>query len=191
MKLKVISISNTNIKSIIDGICVADNIKSILNSLILRGDYNYVNFVYSLFSMYTNSYTCLKDLNVSELMNIGENINCIDSVCRSKPNYLQEHILVGSYYDVLFNKTTTESLSKFNGYFYDDLYERLHLYMGKEEVYEHMDDVFTAVEILFDSIECNVLHFLLKDEENVDTSTNEYFALYFEIIQDKLYLFMA
>jgi len=190
MKLKIISISNASIKDIIDSICVTDKIKNILNSLILRGDYSHINFIYSLFSIYANSYTCLKDLNLSEMIDIGKNIDCIDKVCRGKPNYLQEHILIGSYYDVLFNKTTTESLSKFNGYFYDDLYERLHLCMGQEEVYDNMDDVFTAVEILFDSIECNVLHFLLKEEESADSSS-EYFALYFEIVQDKLYLFMA
>lgn len=190
MQLKMICLSNSSIKSIIDGICVTDRIRNILHSLILRGDYTYVNFVYSLFSIYANSYTCLKDLHLSEI-DAGENILCIDRICRGKPNYIQEHILVGSYYDVLFNKTTTESLNKFNGYFYDDLFERLHMCLGRDEVYEHMDDVFTAVEILFDSIESNVLHFLLKGEENEETSSNENFALYFEIIQDKLYLFMA
>lgn len=190
MKLKIISISNSDVKRIIDGICTTDYVKSILNSIILRGDYSYINFVYSLFSLYTNSYTCLKDLHLSAI-DATENIICIDNVCRGKPNYLQEHILIGSYYDVLFNKTTTESLSKFNGYFYDDIYERLHLYMGKEEVYDCMDDVFVAIEILFDSIESNVLHFLLKEEESPNSSSNEYFALYFEIVRDKLYLFMA
>jgi hypothetical protein len=178
-------VSNHDVRSIIDGLPVNDKIKSIINNLILRYDHSYVNFVYTVFSVYTNTYSRINgeysDLSHTESIHI---YNIFNELIK---DVKYDRIFIADRYDVLFNSSCVGDPGdrKFTHYFYEDMYSRLEYLVGVKEAPLILEDIFECLEYIIKYIEANVTRILEKKDS---TYSNSHFSLYLDIIQDRLML---
>lgn len=186
-------VSNNSIKSIIDRLTIKETTKEVLEAIILHYDYSYVNFIYTLFSVYLRAYVRLVD-NIED-MSYSEIREIIDKFNAELPRVNPDNILLVDRYDILFTLSPMLFLEsdKFTSFIYEYIYNRIeHLidvnYFKEdmsEEAIDYMEDILEAIEEIMASIEHTIIRHVNKDDEE---STYGTFKLHLEIVDDSLYI---
>lgn len=160
--MRVFIINDKVILDVINNLTVEDKIKDIVKDIILRFDYNYVNYIYSVFSAYVSYYISIVNENsnltkhdVAGIYNKFRKHN-IDPVLRN--------VFIADVYDVIF-ATSDFDKTKYKFFFYDDMYSRLVNISNETEASIVMEDVFGSLEAIFGSVEETILFGLIQTDE--------------------------
>lgn len=162
--MKLFILNDNVVKNIIGRLTIEDNVREIIETIILRYDYSFTNFVYSMFSVYTTYYAQLLDenshLNYTEANRIfGELSNMNLTVDRS-------NVFIADIYDIMYVSLSFEK-TRFKHYFYEDTYNRLENLLGVENATTYMEEIFDAMESIFSAVEENlVFNIIERDESN-------------------------
>lgn len=153
------------VHEIVNRLTLEDKVRDIILTIIQRYDYSLTNFIYSMFSVYTTYYANLRDENSHVSYYEAENI-FRDLSSRSKLEIDRSNVFVADIYDIIFCQSSFEK-SRFKGYFYEDMYNRLANLIGVPEAYEHMEEIFDAMETIFCAVEENlVFNIIQRDDPN-------------------------
>jgi hypothetical protein len=153
--MQLFLINNKVIFDIVENLTLEDKSKEILKNVILRFDYNYINFIYTMFNVYTTYYFSIMDENsnlshkeVIEILNKFSNYNI-------KPDL--RHVFIADVYDILYSVSSLEK-SKFNSYFYGDMFNRIENLYGPKIANSHMEVIFDSLETIFKSVEETIIY---------------------------------
>lgn len=180
--MRLFIVNNKVISDIIENLTVEDKIKDIAKNVILKFDYEYIHFIYGIFSAYTTYYFSIVDEN----SNLGRVE--VEDICGkfSQCNVAIDlrHVFMADVYDILYVTSSWEK-SKFKHYFYEDMFSRLQNIYGTEIASSHMEDVFEILETIFISIEETIIFGLVQSEAVVNNVT-----VYTEIMNNSLMIYV-
>ena len=187
MNVKLVCVTEQHVSDLIKSVCVTESVCDVMERLMCDG---YLDFVFNLFTVYASSYMSVADTN-ADTHTLQENLEAISRIEAIRPGCDVHSIMVGSYYDVMYHKASTDTFGKFNSYFYDDLYTGLCELLDEAEVYNYIDEIVKGLETLFDAIENNVLHFLMECNAAEAKPFRQYFVIYFEVIRGRLMMYIV
>lgn len=163
--MKLFVLNNQVVKDIVNSLTIEDKIKDIILNVIHRYDYSLVNFIYSMFSVYTTYYANLLDEN-SHISYIEAQQIFKELSSRTSLEIDRSNVFVADVYDILFTQSCSER-SQLKGYFYEDTYSRLVNIIGINQAHEHMEEIFDALKDIFCMIEQNLIYGIIqKDDYN-------------------------
>ena len=160
--MKLFVLNDRVVKEIVNRLTIEDNVREIIENIILRFDYSFTNFVYSMFSVYTTYYTNLLDenshINYHEAQRIFSDL--------SKSNLIVEHsnVFVADIYDIMYVSCTWDK-TRFKHYFYEDMYNRLENLLGVQNATTYMEEVFDAMDNIFSAIEENLVFNIIESDD--------------------------
>ncbi len=164
--MKLFILNDQVVKNIIGRLTVEDNIREIIENIILRYDYSFTNFVYSMFSVYTTYYVQLLDENSH--INYLEASNIFTELTKMNLVVDRSNVFVADVYDIMYVSLSFEK-TRFKHYFYEDTYNRLENLLGVENATTYMEEIFDAMETIFSAIEENlVFNIVERDEANTN-----------------------
>jgi len=164
--MKLFILNDQVVKNIIGRLTVEDNIREIIENIILRYDYSFTNFVYSMFSVYTTYYVQLLDENSH--INYLEASNIFTELTKMNLVVDRSNVFVADVYDIMYVSLSFEK-TRFKHYFYEDTYNRLENLLGVENATTYMEEIFDAMETIFSAIEENlVFNIVERDEPNTN-----------------------
>ena len=180
--MKFFIINDKEIKQILDSLTISKEARDVIDSITLRFDYNYVNFVYSVFSVYTTYYCCVGDENSSVFGVEAQQI--YDKYADANLNIDRRNVFVADIYDIMYTVSCFDK-DRFKDYFYEDIYNRLENVLGVENATIHMEEVFDSMETLFNAIEACIIASISPAE---DLTGNV--VMYLEIHQHGLMFYL-
>lgn len=155
-------------------------IYNIVKQIIMKYNYNYVNFIYAMFSIYNNIYISVNNKNSG--LSYTEIQDLVNKLSKYKKNIIVDYIVVSDVYDFLYNLYSNEY--KFNDWFYSDIFSRLsNLYYSKyvDEIFE---DVIDTLSNVFSILDSNIFTYITSKYENFNSNI----VIYLEIVNDYLFL---
>lgn len=163
--MKLFVLNDHVVKDIVNSLTIEDKIKDIILNVIHRYDYNLVNFIYSMFSVYTTYYVNLLDEN-SHISYLEAQQIFKELTTRTNLQIDRSNVFVADIYDILFVQMSYDK-TRLKGYFYEDTYNRLDNLIGTIQAHECMDEIFDALENVFCAIEQNLVYNIVqKDDSN-------------------------
>lgn len=170
------------IKNIINSLAVEDNVRKIIENIILKYDHNFINFIYNIFSTYTTYYIQVLSKN-SQLST--EEINVIlQNLKKINPFIKKSDVFITDIYDILCINTSFDKL-RFNHYFYEDIYNRLETLLGTTNATKYAEEIFDTIEIILLIIEKNIVFNIIKQAD-----LESIIILYLELTPQRLIIFV-
>lgn len=160
--MKLFVLNDRVVKDILNRLTLEDNVREIIENIILRFDYSFTNFVYSMFSVYTTYYANLLDENSH--VNYHEAQRIFNDISRTNLVVDRSNVFVADIYDIMYVSVTWDK-TRFKHYFYEDMYNRLENILGVEHATTHMEEVFDAMECIFSAIEETLVFNIIEREE--------------------------
>ncbi|NTW91180.1 MAG: aminoacyl-histidine dipeptidase [Erysipelotrichaceae bacterium] len=171
--MKLFIINDRDIKNILDSLTVEDTVRNIIESIILRFDYNFTNFIYSVFSVYTTYYAQLTDENSH--LNYNEAQNIFNTLTDFNISVDRSNVFVADIFDIMYI-TSAYDRTRFKSYFYEDTYNRLENLLGVDNATTHMEEIFEALETIFSAVEENLV-FKIIEADNPNPNVIFYLEL--------------
>jgi len=165
--MKLFILNDTVIKEILNRLVIDDELRGIIDAIVLRFDYSFTNFIYSVFSVYTVQYMQLTDHNCSIPYNDIDRI--YNNLRKTNLDIDRNNIFVADIYDVLYVASAPDSV-KFKSHFYEDMYNRTENLFGGKVASDNMDELFDTLETVFSVIEESLILNLIShinEESNV------------------------
>jgi len=181
----LLSINNRAINDIIESLVIDKEIKAILKQVILRYDYSYINFLYSLFSVYSKSYIRINNEKCE--LSINERLEILSTFSSklNKVNY--DNIFIADTFDVLFSISPhywMES-TKFNSFLYEDIYSRIENVINAGSADFYLEDIMESIEYISSFVESSIIRILtIKDEKSILSILH----MHIDIDENNLYL---
>lgn len=160
--MRVFIINDRVVIDIINNLTLDDKIKEIVKSIILKYDYSFINYIYSVFSVYTTYYFSIADENSSLNLNDAREIH--SKFTKHNINADIGNIFMADIYDIMFS-TSDFDKSKYRHFFYEDMCNRLINLLGDEETSVVMEDIFESLEFIFGSVEETIIFGMIQSEE--------------------------
>ena len=160
--MRVFIINDRVVLDIINNLTLDDKIKEVIKNLILRYDYSYINYIYSVFSVYTNYYSSITDHNTS--LSRREAFDIYHKFKEHNLNPDISNIFMADVYDIMF-ATSDFDKSKYKHFFYEDMFNRLVNLTSEKEASASMEDIFESLEVIFGAVEETIVFGLIKTEE--------------------------
>lgn len=161
--MRLIRISDKAISDIVNSLAIEQEVAECVKVIITRYDGNYVNFVYTVLSVYMKTYVGISDTS-SYLTQYDK-----DSVLeRLSVNWSTENsVLVIDRFDLIYSNSYIDhfGIGKFNDYFYEDIYNRIENLYGDKVAADRSNDVFVAMESIFQAIESVFIRLLCIDDD--------------------------
>lgn len=157
-----------------------ENTYKLIREIILQCDYSYVNFVYSIFSVYSNIYINVCNRN-SELTytDIQKVVNKLSTY---KNNIVAEHIVTSDMYDILYNMYSDDY--QFNSIMYDDIFSRLSNVYKNENIVEVFESIIKTLSNVFSILDSNIFNFMSSKNKDF----NGVIYIHLEIVDQYLFL---
>ncbi len=168
--MKVFIINDKVVLDILHNLTVDDKLKDIVKKIILRYDYSFINYIYSVFSVYTTYYSSITDENSNLSMRDVEQIHSQFSDCNL--NVDRRNIFMADVYDIMYATSDWEK-TKFKCFFYEDIFNRLDNLINNKEILENLEfeDIFEIMETIFGAVEETIVFGLIKSEDLTSTIT--------------------
>lgn len=181
--MKLFILNDHVIKEIINSLTIEEEIKDIILNVIHQYDYSLVNFIYDMFSVYAGYY--VNPLNENSYIPPTEAQQIFTELSsRINPNIDRNNVFVADIYDILFFRPRYEK-SPLNGYFYEDIYNRLENIIGTDQAFKYAEEIFDALEDIFYTVEEDLIQEIIQNDEY---SGNV--IIYLELKENKLMVYV-
>lgn len=162
--MKVFIINDKVVLDILHNLTVDDKLKDIVKKIILRYDYSFINYIYSVFSVYTTYYSSITDENSHLSMRDVEHIHSQFTSCNL--NVDRRNIFMADVYDIMYSTSDWEK-TKYKCFFYEDMFNRLENLVDNREILEGLEfeEIFGILESIFGAVEETIVFGLIKTED--------------------------
>lgn len=181
--MKLFVLNDLVVKNILHRLTLEDNVRDIIENIILRFDYSFTNFVYSMFSVYTTYYIQLLDENSH--ISYPEAMAIFRDLERNNLTIDRSNVFVADIFDIMYINTAYDK-TRFKSYFYEDTYNRLENLLGVENATTHMEEIFDAMESIFSAIEENLVFNIIERDD-----TNSNIVFYIELTPHGLMIYVV
>lgn len=187
--IKIIKMSDNDIKNMIELFNISDTAKNMIKLLIKMSGETYAGYLHTSFLNYSTTYTPVLCVHTNECK-VDSEIDALVNLFKGKKLINNDYLLVGNCYDVLYSKAAITGFNKFASSFYDDCYTVLVKNVDRMEISDHLDEVFQGLELLFGQLEDSISFHILENEQVGNSTFNENFIVYLDKVNTNLYIYI-
>lgn len=155
--MKTIFIPENHLSAIFNSLTLKDDSRAVLHNVVVRFDHSYTNFMYSIFSAYSNVYVSLMDEHCE--LSREEIRDAFNKLVVLRREIKPGNIFVADKLDLLYGVSCTGDTrnTKFKDFMYEDMCSRLENLLGVQKALDYMEDTFEAIEYVTGMIEGNLM----------------------------------